>query len=193
METLTNVEVGKVFKGKSGEGQYGPWQIWDVYLRDDKRKFAYFEKGGFIPEAGLMIQVLKYEVVQKGEYTNYNVKELTPDPNWYSGKEPETPPKTPQNRSGSTFSQNRGDDIGPMTMWGKYIGEFVSAGIGYGYTGGDLDKHCKDATETFVDCLAIFEREYSKVNGVEDYEPIETSIEKIDDEDEIPLPDEPPY
>ena len=163
MQTLTNVEVGKVFKGKSGEGQYGPWQIHDVYLRDDKRKFSYFEKDGLIPEVGMIIQVLKFEVVQKGEYTNYTVKELTPDPNWYSGKEPEIPHQKPPSVAGSTFSTNRGSDIGPMTMWGKYIGEVISALIGKGLIGKGLDDAAKDAMETFADCCIVFERQYSNV------------------------------
>lgn len=195
METITNVEVSKVFKGKSGEGQYGPWQIWDVYFNGDNRKFTYFEKGNVIPEVGMMVLVLKFDVEKKGQYTNYTVKELTPDPNWWSGKEPEIPHRTPQNAAGSTFSQNKGGDIGPMTMWGKYIGEVISALIGKGLIGKDLDDAAKDAMETFADCCIVFERQYSNV--IELPKPtdkiVDPTVHEPEDPDEPPLPEPPPY
>ena len=185
METLTNVEVGKVFKGKSGEGQYGPWQIHDVYLRDDKRKFSYFEKDGLIPEVGMIIQVLKFEVVQKGEYTNYTVKELTPDPNWYSGKEPEIPHQKPPSATGSTQGVKRDSSI---TMFASYSKDLMVALINNGlYLEMDLEDIARIVAQTGVIM-------YDKVNGTEHVEPAMIKPEPTEpiDPDEPPFPDEPP-
>ena len=188
METLTNVEVGKVFKGKSGEGQYGPWQIWDVYLRDDKRKLSYFEKDGFIPEVGAMIQVLKFEVVTKQgndgkTYTNYNVKELTPDPNWYSGKEPETPPQTRSVATGSTISPKRDSSI---TMFVSYAKDLMVAFIGQGRY---LEMDLEDVGGIVAQVGIMM---YDKVNSPVRDEPAKEAHEQADYTPELEYPDEPP-
>ena len=79
-EYLANKTIGKVYKGKTGEGQYGPWVAWNFYVEGDDRKFSYFS-GGKKPEPfeGAFIQMLKYETVTKGKYTNHNVKEMALD------------------------------------------------------------------------------------------------------------------
>ena len=76
-EYLANKKITKVYRGKSGEGQYGPWQAWNLYIDGDDRKFAYFS-GGKKPEPfeGAFIQMMKFETVTKGKYTNHNVKEM---------------------------------------------------------------------------------------------------------------------
>ena len=189
MQTLTNVEVGKVFKGKSGEGQYGPWQIHDVYLRDDKRKLTYFEKDGLIPEAGMIIQVLKFEVVQKGEYTNYTVKELTPDPNWYSGKEPEIPHQKPPSVAGSTQGVKRDSSV---TMYVSYAKDLMVALLGVEdghYFGMTLEDIAGIVAQTGVIM-------YDKVNGIEkivEEDPnLGWTFTQDTPDDEPPFPDEPP-
>ena len=76
----SGVTIGKVYKGASGEGEYGPWQIWNFYLdnKDDKRKFTWFEKDGLIPIEGMSIKAMEFEVseTQKGGKTflNHTVK-----------------------------------------------------------------------------------------------------------------------
>ena len=207
METLTNVEVGYVkLEPKIKEGKYGEYKIWDFTLSGDKdRWFGYIEKNNLVPEKGMKILVLKYESqtnVKDGKtyYNNY-VKELTPDSNWYSGKEPEIPHQKPPSVAGSTFSTNRGSDIGPMTMWGKYIGEVISALIGKGLIGKGLDDAAKDAMETFADCCIVFERQYSNVIELpkpekepeDDEDPnLGWTFTQDTPDDEPPFPDEPP-
>ena len=74
---LGNVTIGKVYKGKAGDGEYGPWQAWNFYVEGDERKFSYFS-GGKKPEPfeGAFIKMAKFETVTKGQYTNHNIKEM---------------------------------------------------------------------------------------------------------------------
>ena len=74
---LGNVTIGKVYKGKAGDGEYGPWQAWNFYVEGDDRKFSYFS-GGKKPEPfeGAFIKMAKFETVTKGQYTNHNIKEM---------------------------------------------------------------------------------------------------------------------
>ena len=49
-------------------------------MEGDDRKFSYFSGGKKSPPTeGAFIKLAKYEKVVKGQYTNYNVKELTFD------------------------------------------------------------------------------------------------------------------
>lgn len=82
MQNLTNVTIDKAYKGISGTSQHGEWQLWDFYLKDDKRKFSMFEKDEVpIPEQGMKIAFMEFEVKEvpgKGKhegktFTNYNV------------------------------------------------------------------------------------------------------------------------
>ena len=79
-EYLVNQTITKVYKGKSGQGEYGPWIAWNFNIEGDDRKFSYFS-GGKKPEPyeGAFIKLAKFEKVVKGQYTNYNVKELVFD------------------------------------------------------------------------------------------------------------------
>jgi len=125
MDILTNVEVEKVFKGKSGEGQYGPYQIWNFNLKGDDRRFSMFEKEESpIPVVGMKIAAMKFEVKQTAgmgkhqgkTFTNYNITELIEvgdvilDPQ--SGKQPA--PK-------GTLST----DIGPVSMYVSYYKDIL--------------------------------------------------------------------
>lgn len=76
-EYIANKTITKVYKGKTGEGQYGPWVAWNFNIEGDDRKFSYFS-GGKKPEPfeGAFIAMMKYETVTKGKYTNHNVKEM---------------------------------------------------------------------------------------------------------------------
>jgi len=74
---LGNVTIGKVYEGKSGEGEYGKWKAWNFYVEGDERRFSYFS-GGKKPEPfeGAFIKMAKLETVVKGKYTNHNIKEM---------------------------------------------------------------------------------------------------------------------
>jgi len=111
-EYLGNVTIGKVYKGKSGDGKHGPWQAWNFHIDGDDRKFSYFS-GGKKPEPyeGAFIKMAKFETETKGQYRNHNIKELALDgqnsepsqepqggpPGDYQppGETPEVPPKSP--------------------------------------------------------------------------------------------------
>jgi hypothetical protein len=75
MEILTDVKITKVYEGKSGEGKFGTWQIYNFYIKDRKEKFSCFGSDAFTPEEGMNLKLLKYEIEPNGEYTNYKVKE----------------------------------------------------------------------------------------------------------------------
>ena len=188
-----DVTIGKVYKGKGGESQHGPWQIWNFYLDDpdDKRKFTWFEKDGLIPIEGMSVKAMEFEISETHKdgktYLNHTVK-------WFKlNSTPNAPQKSTQSApasTGGTFSKNEGNGIGPMTMWGKYIGEVVCAFIGKGLIGNELDAACKDAMETFADCLVIFERQYTNVNIAEP-EPYKPTLGPGDDYP--PIGDPPPF
>ena len=78
MEKLTNVIVERVEVGKSGTSKYGPWQAYSIYFVGLEQKFDYFERNKIIPFEGMTCNMVQYEVVQSGEYTNYRVKNLVP-------------------------------------------------------------------------------------------------------------------
>ena len=77
-EFLTNVTIRKVYPGKTGESEYGPWQVWNFYLEGhEKLKLNYFsgeEKP--IPVEGAALKLIEYDIVTKGGYTNNNVKQF---------------------------------------------------------------------------------------------------------------------
>ena len=76
-EFLANKRITKVYRGKSGQGQYGPWTAWNFNIEGDDRKFSYFS-GGKKPEPkeGDFIAMMKFETVNDGKYTNYKAKEV---------------------------------------------------------------------------------------------------------------------
>jgi len=189
LDFLIDVTISKVYEGKSGENKYGKWTAYNFYVDGDDRKFSYFktEKSPLLPTTGMYLKMLRFETVEKDGYTNHNVKEL------FLHKA-EKPTQKPPDATGSTFSPKRGDDIGPMTMWGKYIGEVISALIGNGLIGKDLDDAAKDAMETFADCCIVFERQYSNVIELPEPESVEIDAfdAPIEPTDEIPIGDPPP-
>lgn len=81
MPTLTNIVISKAYKGASGEGEYGSWQAYNFYVKDDKRKFSCFDNT-LIPREGMAIVALEYEKEQSQSkkdgkwYTNNNVKTI---------------------------------------------------------------------------------------------------------------------
>ena len=92
MDKLNGVTITKVFKGKSGEGKYGPWQGYNFYVDDPDwkdQKFSYLQSGRKpVPEEGMKVD-LEFETKQNREYTNYDVKKLSPAG---SGEKPKPKP-----------------------------------------------------------------------------------------------------
>jgi hypothetical protein len=120
MQTITDKVIGKVYKGKSGESEYGPWQIWNFYLKGGKQKYSYFEKDGLIPQEGMKVVVMDYEVKQSGEFTNYNVKRLSIDDGHRTDAfQPieKTAPKI--------YDSSINSDLGPVSMYVSYYKDIV--------------------------------------------------------------------
>jgi len=153
------------------EGEYGPYEIWSFKVEDDDRYFSIIPGGSakHKPFTGAKVEMCKYYIEQKGEYTNYKVREL------FLSEDTQKPSQTRSDAPQSTFSQKEGNGIGPMTMWGKYIADIVSSCVTMGLSGEALDSVAKEAIETYVDCLVVFERNYSNVNYAEPSQPDTTA------------------
>ena len=84
---LTDVEISKVYEGKSGEGEFGKWTAYNFYIEGDERKFSWFKSDSkpTMPVQGMRIKLMEYAVKQSGEYTNYNVSRIV-----LQEKQPET-------------------------------------------------------------------------------------------------------
>lgn len=76
----TDKIISKVFKGPSGEGEYGPWQIYNIYFEGSENKYSWFQKDGIVPTPGTKVMFMKYDIIEKEKdgktYTNYNIKEI---------------------------------------------------------------------------------------------------------------------
>jgi hypothetical protein len=74
MPGLTDSTITKVFEGGTGEGQYGPWTRWDVYVDNFDQKLSWFSGGQRpTPTVGLKLNLITYEESQRGKYMNYKV------------------------------------------------------------------------------------------------------------------------
>ena len=112
-EFLTDVTITKVYEGKSGEGQYGPWTAWNFYVSDCDYRFSYFSGGKKPkPTKGMKLKMLRFDQVTKDGYTNYNVKEMFID------NDPK-PSQTKPEAQGSTISQNSSKDISFYVSYAK--------------------------------------------------------------------------
>ena len=157
METLTNVEIGKVYRGASGEGQYGPWQLWDFYLTSDKRKFSMFEKDEHpLPLSGMKIAAMKFETKQTPgtgkhvgkTFTNHQVTELIEVGD--AILDPQGMPPSPQT-SPTPQSAKPDNGLGPVSMYVSYHKDLLCNMIaGYGSAddlAGEMDKIIQIADE----------------------------------------------
>ena len=83
MAELYGQIITKIYHVKDGEGQYGKWRMWSLYLKDNDKKFTYFS-GGKKPEPfeGMKIGYLKYTEKQETSkkdgkvYNNYTIDDL---------------------------------------------------------------------------------------------------------------------
>ena len=85
MGQYTDLEIEKVFKGNSGEGQYGPYQYYDVYFKKGDtsapQKFSWSQSGKkIVPEIGMKISFMAFDTkpwAKDGKSgKNYNITEL---------------------------------------------------------------------------------------------------------------------
>ena len=80
MHELKNVTITNVERGPSGTSAHGAWQIHNIWINNEEQRYSYFEKDGFIPVVGTMLSVMKFDVEQKGQYTNFTIKEIVAVP-----------------------------------------------------------------------------------------------------------------
>ena len=172
MPTLTNVIVNKVYKGASGEGQYGPWQAYNFYVKGDDRKFSCFDSK-LAPVEGMAIVALEYEEEQSQSkkdgkwYTNNNVKTvMLPDTQeavsdvqiqQLNKNANQTAPE-PQ---GSTISPTKRDSS--LTMYISYAKDIVVAKI----QAGDEQYALMPVEDLGVVTVQVGINMYDKANGVQ--------------------------
>jgi len=142
-DILTNVEISKVYEGKSGESEYGPWTAYNFYVKGYDHKFGYFQKdGGLAPAKGMKILMLEYEIKQRGEYTNYDVKriELLKD----ISTDTLNPPQTAPGPHGKTQRDSN------VTMFISYAKDLMVALLPYhaGYNQMELEDLANIVTQT---------------------------------------------
>ena len=120
-----DVTIGKVYKGAGGEGNYGPWQIWNFYLDDpdDKRKFTWFEKDGLIPIEGMSVKAMEFEVSESHKdgktYLNHTVK-------WFKlNSTSNTPQKSTQSASASTGTSKNTKEVCGMSFIGGFVKDLL--------------------------------------------------------------------
>ena len=163
MPTLTNVIVNKVYKGASGEGQYGPWQAYNFYVKGDDRKFSCFDSK-LVPVEGMAIAALEFEEKQsqgKDEkwYTNNNVKTVMfPDEaQQVNNNANQTAPEA----QGSTISSTKRDSS--LTMYISYAKDIVVAKI----QAGDEQYALMPVEDLGVVTVQVGINMYDKANGVQ--------------------------
>ena len=113
MSRLTNLKIRKVFKGKSGEGEYGPWQAWNMYFDGNEEhkdtKFGYFSGGNKpAPREGMVVDLIEFETKEKGGYENRVITKLLP-------AEIQPDPET------STTGNSRNSPNGGQTRMSMYV------------------------------------------------------------------------
>jgi len=122
MPNATNVTIRKVFKGKSGEGQYGSWTAWDVYFDGSDNKYSYFSGGKKpVPVVGQKIAFMEFEAVTKGQYTNRTIKKMV-----FGQTPPEKPQEAPQTNGNKAYIDHGKCVLTLMEMAG---GENCDVGI----------------------------------------------------------------
>jgi len=114
MSNVTNVTIKKVYKGKSGEGQFGPWQAWDVYFEGSDNKYSYFSGGKRpVPVVGQKIAFMEFEATTTQKdgktYTNRNIKQMVLGA-------PESPPEKSQDAPQSTNGNKAYIDHGKCVL-----------------------------------------------------------------------------
>ena len=118
---LTDTEITEKYHVKTGEGQYGKWDLWNIYVKGFDGKMSYFSGGKKPkPEKGMKLKMLRYETTYDGEYTNHKVIELFVD----------NAKSTPQTSSGAipaskTQSKGNGKEICQMSFIGGFVKDLL--------------------------------------------------------------------
>ena len=102
MPELRNITLVKVFEEKKGEGQYGPYILFSLYVDDpdwQDQKFGYIQSGKKpTPIKGMKLDKLEFEETQRGQYVNYDAKTIWPKQDKPKPK-PQSKPQ-PKNNNG---------------------------------------------------------------------------------------------
>lgn len=78
MTQLTNQVISKVERKKDGDGEYGPWVLYNFWLENNDKRFSYFQSGQKpVPVQGMKIGHIEYKEKVNGKYTNYEVSTLS--------------------------------------------------------------------------------------------------------------------
>lgn len=105
MPELYDVKITKVYEGKKGESQHGPWTAYNFYIDDSDwkdQKFGYFQSGKKpVPAVGMVLGKLEYKVEEKDGYTNYSVSKLE--------VKPETEKPVPQTKAPAKEEKTKPD------------------------------------------------------------------------------------
>lgn len=133
-EHLTDFVITKVYEPKKdgkpieGEGEYGPWKLYNFHTdKTAKEKFSFMWGGKKpIPTEGLKIKHMEYEEEKKGQYTNLSVKKLELADN---SKPAES---TSTSSSPATYSGGNAE----VSYWVRYISDIAIAIIA---NGGNLE------------------------------------------------------
>ena len=137
MKTLTGVQITKAFgaqrKDKTmieGENEYGAWKLWHVYIDDPdwtEQKFGYMQGAKqSIPERGMEVTI-DFEVEEDGQYTNYNIKKMTPKQSKPVPEKPKPKPKPAPGKPQPALGRPSG--FAPMSMYVSYAKDLQVARI----------------------------------------------------------------
>jgi len=117
VEHLLDFCITKVYepqkdrKPVEGEGEYGPWKLYNFYTdKTGKEKFGFMWSGKKpIPTEGLKIKHMEYEKEKRGQYTNLDVKKLElpnkiePEAISNANEDMDSIPKATNNRDASFY------------------------------------------------------------------------------------------
>ena len=123
IERLMNVTVTSAQKKTDGESKHGPWVIYDFKIDEPNWEDIWFgyltNPDKIIPAVGMKIDVIEYEIEEKGEYTNYKVKKLMVPEGEAPTSNPKPKPKqaaggpkqAPQSTNGGQAYINHGEVV----------------------------------------------------------------------------------
>lgn len=132
--------ISKVYKHE-GTKDGRAWTRFDIYFEGSDHKFGWFQKDGVVPNrGGKVLGGMEYEVVQSGEYTNYNIKKLELDAASLAGNV----------STGTTHSNNVSNNTLPnssCTMFIAYAKDILDSKI---MAGGYKDVDFRELNELYV-------------------------------------------
>ena len=104
MRTQTNIRISGVEAKKTGQGNHGPWTIYELSFYGTENVYSYFcGKGHTTPAVNMLLSSVDYEseTSECGKYTNLKIKKMVVDENAPQPTAPVTlPTGPPQAKSG---------------------------------------------------------------------------------------------